>query len=58
MGSLEDKILSSSPRGKNGQVKPLIDSPAGVNQFQVLRELLGDYPSSDGDSIGEASVIL
>ena len=56
MGSLGDKRLSSSPKGKNGQVKPLLDSPAGVNKFQVLRGLLGDYPSADADSVGEASV--
>jgi len=52
---LGDKRLSSSPNGKNGQVKPLLDSHAGVNKF--LRELLGDYPSFDADSVGEASVI-
>ena len=28
-----------------------------TNQFQLLRELLGDYPFVDADSVGEASVI-
>jgi len=50
-------ILSSSPRWKNGQVKPLPNSLAVVNQFQVSRELLGDYLSSHSHSVGEASVI-
>ena len=31
--SLEDKILSSSPKGKSGQVKLLLVSPTSVNQF-------------------------
>ena len=56
VGSLEDKNLSGSPRGKSGQDKPLLVSPIDVNQFQV-RELFDDYPSSDANSIGGASMI-
>jgi len=35
----------------------LLDSHAGVNKFQVLRELVGDYPSSDADYVTEALII-
>jgi len=33
VGSLEDKNLSDSSKGKSGQNKLLPNSPAGVNQF-------------------------
>ena len=57
VGSLGVRRHSSSSKGEIGLVKPLIDSPVDVNKFQVLRDLLGDYPSSEIDSVGEASVI-
>ena len=49
---------TSSPLGKNGKNKSRVNSTAGTNQFQVLRELLGDYSSSDNNSVGGDTVIL
>ena len=34
-----------------------MDSTVGGSQFQVLRELLGDYPSSDCNFVGGDLVI-
>jgi len=48
---------TSSPAGKHGQIKSRVDAFAGDNQFQVLRDLLGDYPSSDNNSVGGDTVI-
>ena len=53
---LEVQNHAGSPTRKIGQNKHM-DSAAGGNQFQVLRELLGDYPSSDCNSVGRDSVI-
>jgi len=54
---VEVENRTSSPAGKHGQIKSQVDSFAGANQFQVLRELLGDYPSSDNNSVGGDTVI-
>ena len=35
VGFLEDKYHSGSPSGKSGPKTLLLDSPTGINQFQV-----------------------
>ena len=57
MSPLEVENRAGYPTRKAGQNKSWMDSAAGGNQFQVLRELLGDNPSSDCNSDGEDSVI-
>jgi len=54
---IEVENRTTSPAGKNGQNKSRVDSTADANQFQVLRELLGDYPSSNDNSVGGHIVI-
>jgi len=48
---------TGSPARQYGQYKSRVEVTDCANQFQVLRELLGDYPSSDGISIGGDSVV-
>jgi len=48
---------TGSPARNIGQNKPRVEANVCANQFQVLRELLGDYPSSDGKSIRGDSVV-
>ena len=55
--SLEVENRAGSPTRKIGQNMSWMDSAAGGNQFEALRELLGDYPSSDCNSVGGDSVI-
>ena len=54
---LEDKNYSDSPSGKSVPKKLLPDSPPCINQFQSLRDLLKNCPSSDSSSSYPASVI-
>ena len=42
---------TGSPVRKNGQNKSRVETNDCANQFQVLREMLGDYSTSDGKSI-------
>jgi len=54
---LEVENFAGSPTRKIRQNKSRLDLAAGGNQFQVLRELLGDYPSSNCNFVGGYSVI-
>ena len=54
---LEDKNYSGHPSGKNGPKELLLNTPCGFNQFQVPRDLLESYPSSDSSCFGGASRI-
>jgi len=54
---LEVQNRVGSPTRKTGQNKSWMDSAVGGNQFQELRELLGDYPSFNCNSVGGDSVI-
>ena len=54
---LEVENFAGSPTRKIRQNKSRLDLAAGGNQFQVLRELMGDYPSSDCNFVSGDSVI-
>jgi len=54
---VEVENQTSSLTRKTWLNKSWLDSTTGANQFQVLRELLGDYRSSDCNSVGGDLVI-
>lgn len=54
----KDKNYFGSPIGKSGSKELLLlNSPPGINEFEVLRDCLRSYASSDSSSSYGALVI-